>query len=167
MKRLLAPRGQLDASGDALACFPSFNFVFVGKAEAGMPPFAAPSESQPSSRRRARRELNKLALLKGPIVGERFPSAREFRRSHATAIVLQRPGIANRVGPANRNLRGTGIVSVRNHLNKSDPRISDDLPSVVSQKAGAESEWKIQIKLSTACRFALVGHNQLPTISGG
>jgi hypothetical protein len=64
-------------------------------------------------------------------------------------------------------LGGTGVVSVRNHLNKSDPRIIDDLPSMVLQKAGTKSEWKIQIKLRTACRFALFGHNQLPTITGG
>jgi hypothetical protein len=64
-------------------------------------------------------------------------------------------------------LGGTGVVSVRNHLNKSNPRISDDLPSMVSQEAGTESEWKIQIKLIAACRFVLFGHKQLPTISGG
>jgi hypothetical protein len=160
MKRLLSPCGQRDSNGDALAGFPGFNLIFVGEAEAGMPPFTAPSESQPFSSRRARWELNKLALLLVAIIRKRFPSAREFRRSHAGAIVLQRPGIANRAWPANRNLGGAGVVSVRDHLNKSDPRISDDLPSMVSQKAGAESERKIQIKLGTVCRFARFGHNQ-------
>src|ERR1035438_1838321 len=76
MKRLLASRGQLDADDDALASFPGFNFVFVGKAETGMPTFAAPSECQPFSRRGAWWELNKLTLVLAPIIGERFPSDR-------------------------------------------------------------------------------------------
>src|ERR1035438_5033647 len=117
MKRLLASRGQLDADDDALARFPGFNFVFVGKAETGMPTFAAPSECQPFSRRGSWWELNKLTLVLAPIIGERFPSARKLRRGHASAVVLQRPGIAGRAWPAYRNFRGTGVVSVRHHLN--------------------------------------------------